>query len=496
METIFISGVQTELAAERKEIFDFINGEPLIRQFFEPFLFERLPASDQRPDDTYLDRVEQYEIYLGIFGNEYGREDASGFSPTEKEYLKATNLGKYRIILVTPQADDQRHPRMRVLIERSEKELIRRRFTDASDLTTKLYEALIEYLTRTGKIRLKPLDAAVCSDATIDDISPERVVWFLQKARDERNYPLAVTTSLPDVLIHLNLLDRNQPTCGAILLFGKSPQRFFPAATVKCLHFYGIVIEKPIPSYQIYTGTLFEQVDKAVDFVMSNLARSVIPSDTQPASGVLSEIPYKVVREAVVNAVAHRDYSSNASVQVTVFVDRVEIRNSGSLPSGLTPDRLRNHHSSIPRYPLICNPLYLTHYIEQAGTGTLDMITLCQTAGIPEPDFEQQGNEFVVTLWRDWLSDGYFDRLHLNERQRKVIGYLKSKREISNTEYRKLTGASVKTASRDLDDLAQKGLLNLKGVGRGAYYLLMRVPHTGIDEPEKTHRNKQDINRT
>ncbi len=261
MGTIFISGVQTELASERKALYDFINGETLIRQFFDVFLFEGLPACDQRPDNTYPDWVDKSEIYVGIFGNEYGREETNGLSPTEIEYTRATCLGKYRIVFVKGQADDKRHPKMQVLIERSEKELIRRRFTDTSDLTSKLYEALIEYLIKIGKIRLKPLDAAACPEATIDDISPERVSWFLQKARDERNYPLAVTTSPPHTLTHLNLLDHGQPTCGAVLLFGKTPQRFFPASTVKCLHFYGIIIEKPIPSYQIYGGTLFEQVD-------------------------------------------------------------------------------------------------------------------------------------------------------------------------------------------------------------------------------------------
>ncbi|MDO8871222.1 MAG: DUF4062 domain-containing protein [Methanoregula sp.] len=68
-----------------KALFDFINGETLIRQFFDAFLFEGLPACDQRPDDTYLDGVEKSEIYIGIFGNEYGREDVNDISPTEKE---------------------------------------------------------------------------------------------------------------------------------------------------------------------------------------------------------------------------------------------------------------------------------------------------------------------------------------------------------------------------------------------------------------------------
>ena len=120
------------------------------------------------------------------------------------------------------------------------------------------------------------------------------------------------------------------------------------------------------------------------------------------------------------------------------------------------------------------------------------MILLSKKADIPEPDFEQQGNEFVVTLWRDWLSEAYLTRLNLNDRQIKVIGYLKSKHEISNIEYRKLTDASIKTAGRDLEDLVQKGLLTLKGRGRGAHYLLAKIPRTEHDENDKTPQHKQD----
>jgi ATP-dependent DNA helicase RecG len=481
---LFISGVQAELAQERKELFDFIQGETLLRQFFDVFLFEKLPPIDQRPDETYLDRVERSEVYIGVFGNEYGRENADGISSTEREFNKATELGKYRIVFVKGQNDDSRHPKMRFLIQKAEQQLIRCRYTDISDLTTKLYDALIEYLIKEGKIRIKPLDASACQDATIDDISPEWISWFLQKAREERNYPLRVTTSPSDTLTHLNLLDNSQPSCGAILLFGKTPQRFFPVATVKCLYFYGIKIEKPISSYQIYSGTLFEQVDQAVDFVMSKLDRVVTPREDQPASDVRSEIPYKAIREAIINAVAHRDYSSNASVQVTVFSDRVEVRNPGALPVGLTPDRLREPHSSIPRYPLICNPLFLAHYIEQAGTGTLDMISLLQKAGIPEPDFEQQGNEFVVTIWRDWLTDAVMTALSINERQKQAIKFVKEKSRINNSEYQELVKISMRNASRDLTDLVEKGIFEKKGIhGVGVHYVLSKRARKVPEEP-------------
>lgn len=112
------------------------------------------------------------------------------------------------------------------------------------------------------------------------------------------------------------------------------------------------------------------------------------------------ELPQEVVREAITNAVAHRDYISNASVQIMLFADRLEIWNPGSLPAGLTLEKLRHPHASAPHNPLLAEPLYLTKYIERMGTGTGDMIARCIAAGLPEPRFRLDGGCFVLTLYR------------------------------------------------------------------------------------------------
>lgn len=96
--------------------------------------------------------------------------------------------------------------------------------------------------------------------------------------------------------------------------------------------------------------------------------------------------------EGIVNAIAHRDYASNGSVQVMLFEDRLEIWNPGRLPASLTIEQLRGPHGSIPTNPLLAEPMYLTGYIERLGTGTRDMIRLCKKAGLPEPEFAQEGN--------------------------------------------------------------------------------------------------------
>ena len=125
------------------------------------------------------------------------------------------------------------------------------------------------------------------------------------------------------------------------------------------------------------------------------------------------------IREAIVNAVAHRDYTPNAAVQAMVFADRVEVWNPGSLPAGLVPSLFARLILPFLKISILAEPLFLTHYIEKAGTGTLDMIALCTKAELPEPDFKQVGSQFVVTLWRDWLTDKVLDSFHMNDRQKK-----------------------------------------------------------------------------
>ena len=186
------------------------------------------------------------------------------------------------------------------------------------------------------------------------------------------------------------------------------------------------------------------------------------------------ELPPDAVGEATVNALAHRDYLCNASVEIRLFADRLEVWNPGELPPGLTPDLLRKPHGPIPRNPLIAEPLFRVKYVEKAGTGTTDMIADCRKTGLPEPDFEQRGPHFVVTLWRDWLTEEVLSGLGLNERQMKAVEYIKSHERITNADYQRVAGCPQRTATRDLNKLVQDGVVTLEGKGRGAQYRLLR----------------------
>jgi predicted HTH transcriptional regulator len=237
---------------------------------------------------------------------------------------------------------------------------------------------------------------------------------------------------------------------------------------------------------------------------MSKLARAVGIRAKGSEAPVEYELPRGAVTEAIVNAVAHRDYASNASVQVMLFSDRFEVWNPGELPPPLTVEQLRRPHASIPHNPLVADPLFLARYIEKAGTGTLDMIALLREAGLPEPEFRQDGGMFVQTLWRDWLTDEVLDGLNLNERQKKAVVFVKTHKRIGNVDYQRLTGSIKKTASRDLDDLVREGVFSKVGTtGRGTYYCLSQKGDkkgtkgtSSAKEPMEVEGDKKGTNRT
>ncbi len=396
---IFISSVQTEFAQERTVLRDYLCGDPLMRRFFEVFLFEDIPASDRRPDALYLDEVERCDLYVGLFGSDYGNEDEEGVSPTEREFDRATTLGLHRLIFVKGTGTHVRHPRMEALIGKAQAGLIRKRFNTQAELVTELYAALVEYLETKELIRRGPFDAAPCEKTVLDDLDFERIIRFIRTARRARQFPLTEDTSLEELLEHLKLLNDGRLTNAAVLLFGKAPQRHLISSEVRCAHFHGTEVAKPIPSYQVYKGTVFDLVDQAVDFVLSKINRSIGTRVESARAPRTYEIPEEVVTEAIVNAVAHRDYTDNGSVQVMLFADRLEVWNPGRLPPPLTLEKLRVAHTSVPGNPLLAESMYLAEYIERMGTGTLDMISRCIDAGLPEPEFAvTQG--FVTKIWR------------------------------------------------------------------------------------------------
>lgn len=258
-------------------------------------------------------------------------------------------------------------------------------------------------------LRFELFDVAQCFGATVDGLDVEAMYRFIRVARRTREFPLPAETPPPDLLQHLKLPNRGRLTNAAVLLFGRAPQRIMISSEIKCAHFHGPEIAKPIPSCQVYNGTVFKLADQAVDLVLSKIALSVETRAESVQAPVAYEMPREVVTEAIVNAVAHGDYTDSSSVQVMLFPDRLEVMNSGRLPPALTVDKLRVPHQSLPGDLLLAESMCLLRYIENLRNGTVEMIRRRTESALRESEFEV-GTGFLTRIRRPTQSGPQFRR--------------------------------------------------------------------------------------
>ena len=181
---------------------------------------------------------------------------------------------------------------------------------------------------------------------------------------------------------------------------------------------------------KIIEGDIIDQVEEAENFVLSHIkkAAKIVGFERQE----VWEYPINALREAIVNAICHRDYAYSSDITIGIFDDRVEISNPGTLPEPLTPEDLKKQHKSIPRNPLVANAFFLIRNIEQWGEGTNKIVKWCLEHGLREPDFEEIAGGFLVRFYapEDILSlipePGKIDleKVGLNKRQIKALGLM------------------------------------------------------------------------
>jgi predicted HTH transcriptional regulator len=496
---IFISSVQSEFASERESLRNYIRQDALLGRFFQPFIFEELPAINKTVQQAYLEEVSLCDIYVGLFGSLYGYEDEEGISPTEREYDVATEKKKHRLIFIKDTDKKDIHPKEVALIAKAERSVVRKSFRSFEELRSAIYAALVRYLEEKEYLRMLPFDATFHPTAKLKDIDKEKVSLFVRLAQAKRSFPLPFASGIPAILTHLNLISEdNRLTNAALLLFAKRPQSFFITSEIKCAQFYGNDISKPIPAYQVYHGNVFQLIDQAVDFVMSRIDARVGTREKRTDVDIDYELPLEAVREAIVNSVTHRDYTSNGSVQVMLFRNRLEVWNPGTLPYGLTPKKLLQPHPSVPANPILANPIYLAGYIERMGTGTRDIVEKCKAIGLKDPEFIQE-EDFKVILWRKEKQDGGINSTQVSENKneriyalidgglngglndindglKKTIDIIIESQGLSATEIAGYIGKSIRTTERYLQLLKEEDILEYIGSKKsGGYYLTKNV---------------------
>lgn len=362
-------------------------------------------------------------------------------------------------------------------------------------------------------------DAGLLSEgSSVTDIDQDEFGRFLEQARPRLPQIGRAETS-ERVLLNLDLMDSQRLRRGGVLLFGTRGQ-LFPAARVHL----GRFLPGQILGDQTVEGNLFEQLRAVLGWLRlwlrsslslslsgSVAGSSIIGSTTgvpdryivgaaplgasAPGAGGVGvaggvnpqpegiealqrrdewEYPFDALREAIINALIHRDYGTPGQVEVRAYEDRLEIWNPGSLPAGLVPaDLEREGHASRPRNPRLAQAFYYAGLVEKWGTGTTRMIAACQEQGLPGPEFSEDSGGFRVTFRKDPYTRERLRSLGLNERQVQAMLFVKQNGDITNVHFQTLSHASDRTAARDLRELVARGLLRKLGTtGRATRYVL------------------------
>jgi ATP-dependent DNA helicase RecG len=183
------------------------------------------------------------------------------------------------------------------------------------------------------------------------------------------------------------------------------------------------------------------------------------------------EYPLEAVREAVANALCHRDYAASGTVQIRVYDDRMEVWNPGMLPPELTVEALYQEHPSRPRNRRLALALYRARLIEQWGTGTIRIVQACEARGMPRPEFVSEMGMFIVRFRKPSPGVEAAARVGREERFRLTLAYVREHGKMTRARYRELFHVSDAQAGRDLKYLVDHGLLARQGHGPAAHYM-------------------------
>ena len=379
---------------------DLVSDNPQLARFFSTFAFEfDVPASDKRTDEVYLAELAVSDLYVGIIGNDYGGLTSDGVSATESEYDEATRLGIPRFIFVKGSSDKMRDPRERNFLRKVSPGLIRVRFENTEELLAALTESLDRYLAE-NKVVYAGLTYEEEPVGKWEELDEDKIRWFVRTAREKRGFPFPVDAPVEKVLKHLKMVTDGVPNRAAMLCFGKDAHLYATSPGVKCILWYGKERRKPAGSYKWFEGNLFEVSDKAIEFIKEKLDLRIGGHTLGAQSDDTFEIDEKVVAEMVNNGIAHRDYTSSATVQVELFRDRLTVFSPGPMHRDMRFEMLAEAHQSYATNPIIAHALFYVKYIEEIGSGTVDMFDLCKATGLRPPVFDIDARHFTVTVYR------------------------------------------------------------------------------------------------
>lgn len=318
-------------------------------------------------------------------------------------------------------------------------------------------------------------EAEPIAGARRSDLDEEVIAEYMEKRQQRQRR--VITEAADQILQEVGALSRDGiPTHSGLLLFGKNPQQFIPHSGLVFVKFPGTTPggEGGLAGYgrrEEFNGPLARVIEGAWQVVWSEMSVGAVVTGLERQE--ITEYPAFAVREALVNAVCHRDYRlKGRRIEIRMYSDRLEVISPGGLPGFITVDNIVEEHFS--RNPRLVNGLFHWGYIEELGLGIDRMIEDMVSTGHPPPKFKAQPYSFTVTLFnaRERRPVPKWENV-MNERQTRALNFIRENGRISSRDYQLLCpDVSPETLRLDLQDLVNRGVLLRIGAKKGTYYVL------------------------
>lgn len=315
----------------------------------------------------------------------------------------------------------------------------------------------------------KKWDGVPMPNILVSELKSDTFDFFKEKAEKSQRLGLEdLHGSNQELLesLHLFVEEERMLKRAAVLLFHPKPEKYVTGSYIKIGFFES---DDDLKFQDEVKGNLLEQAEEALDLLKTKYDKAVISYEDGSRQEKFT-FPQDAVREALLNAIAHKDYSSGIPIQISVYRDKIIFWNEGQLPENWTIDKLTIKHPSKPFNPDIANTLFRAGYIESWGRGTIKIINACKEHKIAPPIFSNEAPDFQVELIK--YSDKGLGDLGVKEELRKIVLYIQENESITNSEVQSLCKVSKATATRYLGELQGNFIEKVGSTGVGTVYIL------------------------
>ncbi len=512
---IFVSSVQKEMADERQAVKMLVTSDPFLDEHCVPILYEDVPSILKPAPQGYLNDLSKCQFYLVIIGSEYGKR-FKGLSATHHEYHFAREKDMPVLACIRGDHKAERDTAVLDFIDEIREDGHKyHRFSDLRELQRIVLTCLTDYIKsnyhvapslREAKTSQRTVDNASMFDqervAMLPDLNlPARIGWddvdieiarhLVNKTTDAPSAEMS-TSDLKELLLQRGLLwfspEDKQVYCSpaGILLFSKDPTKVYPQSCIRLLAFAGEARDPQPTDFKDIASSIPKALEQVLRFIDKNTRHPLLVTGMRRLR--LDEYPIMALREAIINAMAHRNYEDTSrKIHVELFADRVEVISPGLLPQGVTLDQLRSGKlQPCSRNPVLAQGLRLLGLMEELGTGVMRMKQAMREHGLKPPEFAYRDGHFVATFRGPGQEIGKLKMDHaipvfevkptvveaLTKNQQAILQELLAKDQVQVPDLAVALRVTEQAVRKDLAKLNKLKLVQKRGAARATYYVL------------------------